>query len=182
MDKVEVLKRTDLFYNLNQDQLQLVAAIAQERHAGLGELIYEEGSATREVYVVVQGSLEVSHKHPGRAAQASNGDSAQVVLATLSTGQSCGEISFIDHAVREATVRSISANTVLLVINPEALMAQCEANPALGFFILRNLAKGLAFIVRELDSHILGAIFWNSSLADMHVSSTPVSQSGNHHG
>ncbi len=170
MDKVEVLKHADLFYNLNHEQLQLVASIAQERHVGQGELIYEEGSASREVYVVVQGNLEVSHKHPGRSLAADEQDSGQVVLATLSSGQSCGEISFIDQAVREATVRSISANTILLVINPEALMAQCEANPALGFFILRNLAKDLAFIVRELDSHILGAIFWNSSLAGTHLS------------
>lgn len=168
MDKVEALKHTDLFYNLNLEQLQLVAALAQERRASKGEMIYEEGSASREVYVLVSGSLEVSHKHPNRIS-ASTDEAAQVVLATLSQGQSCGEISFVDQALREATVRSLSDDTVLLVINPDALMAQCEANPAMGFFIIRNLAKDLAFIIRELDSHILGTIFWNSSLSGMHA-------------
>jgi CRP-like cAMP-binding protein len=167
MDKVEVLKQTDLFYNLSLEQLQLVAGLAQERRAKKGELIYEEGSDSREVYVLISGSLEVSHKHPHRNAPSSD-EAEQVVLATLSRGQSCGEISFVDQARREATVRSLSDDTVMLVINPEALMAQCEANPAMGFFIIRNLAKDLAFIIRELDSHILGSIFWNSSLSGMH--------------
>lgn len=159
MDKIAALQHTDLFYNLSAEQLTLVAGIAQERRAGRNEVIFEEGSDSRDIFVLIQGHVEVSHRYPAQDGEPQAPE--PVILATLSAGQSFGEISFIDRAAREATVRSLDDDTVLLAIHPDALMQACEANPALGFFIIRNIARELAFIIRELDMHIVGRIYWN---------------------
>jgi CRP/FNR family transcriptional regulator, cyclic AMP receptor protein len=156
---IELLKRTDLFYNLSDEQLHLIATLAHERVAGAGELIYAEGSSGREVYVIIEGSVEVSHRNHNSGENLAEA----IILASLTHGQSFGEIAFIDGALREASVIAVTPNTRLLVIGADALMAQCEANPALGFFIIRNIARDLAFIVRDLDLHMLGEIYWGSA-------------------
>ncbi len=156
---IELLKRTDLFYNLSDQQLHLIASLAHERAASAGELIYAEGSAGREVYVIIDGSVEVSHRNYN----SEDNQAEAIILASLTRGQSFGEIAFIDGALREASVTAVAPNTRLLVIEADALMAQCEANPALGFFIIRNIARDLAFIVRGLDLHMLGEIYWGSA-------------------
>jgi CRP/FNR family transcriptional regulator, cyclic AMP receptor protein len=169
MDKVNALKRSDLFYNLSQEQLQTVANLAEERHVLQDEVIFREGDSSREVFVIISGSVEVSHCNYNQALYGANKqilDSDVVVLATLSTGQSFGEIAFIDKANREASVICRAPDTVLLSIGADALMALCEANPALGFLILRNIAKDLAFIIRELDLHMLGQVYWNGPVMD----------------
>ncbi len=169
MDKVNALKQSDLFYNLSQEQLQMVAAITEERHVLQDEFVFHEGDSSREVFVIVSGSIEVSHRNYNQALYGADQqilDSDVVVLATLTSGQSFGEIAFIDKASREASVRSRAPDTLLLSIAADALMALCEANPALGFLILRNIAKDLAFIIRELDLHMLGQIYWNGPVVD----------------
>lgn len=163
---IELLKRTDLFYNLSDEQLHLVATLAHERNAAAGEVIYAEGSSGREVYVIIEGSVEVSHRNYNSENSHNNSEGHEVeavILASLTRGQSFGEIAFIDGALREASVTAVAPNTRLLVIGADALMAQCEANPALGFFIIRNIARDLAFIIRDLDLHMLGEIYWGSA-------------------
>lgn len=164
METIDILKQTDLFYNLTPEQLQQVATLAVARSAAMDEEIIAEGSDGRDVFVVVAGSVEVSHRNYARAEQGrgqggQHQDNSPVVLATLSKGQSFGEIAFIDKAVREATVTSRSSETRLLVIDADALMQACEASPALGFVIFRNIARDLAFIIREMDVHMLGELY-----------------------
>lgn len=166
MDKVDALKRSDLFYNLSQEQLQLVAAIAQERSALQDELIFAEGDSGREVFVIVRGIVEVSHRNYNQTAT-DDPDNDRVTLATLTHGQSFGAISFIDKASREASVISRAPDTLLLAMNAESLMAQCEANPALGFLVIRNIARDLAFIIRGLDLHLLGQLYRGEPVIDI---------------
>lgn len=158
MDKAGILKQTDLFYNLTPEQLQLIANLASERCVQQHQVVFEEGSNSRDVYVVVSGSVEISHRNYRN----DNKDTGPVVLATLTSGQSFGEIAFIDKAVREATVTSLQDDTQLLVIDADALMSACELDPALGFYIIRNIARDLAFIIREMDVHVLGELYWNT--------------------
>ncbi len=96
--------------------------------------------------------MEISHRNFRHEQK----DTEPVVLATLTHGQSFGEIAFVDKAVREATVKSLDDETRLLQIDANALMNVCESNTALGFALLRNIAKDLAFIIREMDVHMLG--------------------------
>ncbi len=59
METIDILKQTDLFYNLSPEQLQQVATLAVPRNAAMDEEIIAEGSSGRDVYVVVAGMVEV---------------------------------------------------------------------------------------------------------------------------
>ena len=162
MNVTEAIRKSDLFFDLTEEQAGLIASISVERQAGLNELIFSEGSSGREVYIVAHGIVEVYHD-AGSEGDGSGND--RLVLATLMAGQSFGEIAFVDRAVREASVRSVSDSTVLLAINPEELMKRCDENPAMGYHIVRNIARTLALIIRELDLHALGGAYWTHAVS-----------------
>lgn len=162
MNIAGTIRKSDLFFDLTQEQAELIAGISVERKVGLNELIFAEGSSGREVYIVAHGIVEVFHGggQLGEISGTSDADDERLVLATLMSGQSFGEIAFVDKAVREASVRSVSDDTVLLAINPEELMKRCDENPAMGYHIVRNIARTLTLIIREMDLHALGGAYW----------------------
>lgn len=162
MNITETIRKSDLFFDLTEEQAELIAGISVKRQAGLDELIFSEGSSGREVYIVAQGIVEVFHDS---GTESGSTGSDRLVLATLMAGQSFGEIAFVDRAVREASVRSVSDNTRLLVINPEELMKRCDENPAMGYHIVRNIARTLALIIREMDLHALGGAYWTHAVS-----------------
>lgn len=171
MHTPDAIRKSDLFFDLTQEQAELIASIAVESSAPRGELIFAEGSTGREVYIIVGGSVEVFHSASlgGDTTDLLDPSGGEIVLATLTVGQSFGEIAFVDQAVREASVRSVSDETMLLAINPEALMKRCDENPEMGYHIVRNIARTLAFIIRGTDLHMLGGQYWGrvvSSAAD----------------
>jgi CRP/FNR family cyclic AMP-dependent transcriptional regulator len=155
MNIAEAIIKSDLFFDLTQEQAELIASISVERHANLNEVIFSEGSTGRDVFIVVQGMVEVYH-------DGNESGNDRLVLATLMTGQPFGEIAFVDGAVREASVRSVNDDTVLLAIDAEQLMKRCDDNPAMGYHIVRNIARTLAMIIRETDLHALGGAYWTN--------------------
>ena len=59
MSFVNILKRTDIFYDLNNEQLEMVAALCHEVRFRMGEMIFEEQSASDELYVIARGEIEI---------------------------------------------------------------------------------------------------------------------------
>ena len=158
----DAIRKSDLFFDLTQEQAELIASIAAESSASLNELIFAEGTSGREVFIIVRGTVEVFHSASlgSDASGMLDPRDGEIILATLTVGQSFGEIAFVDKAVREASVRSVSDDTMLLAIDPEALMKRCDENPEMGYHIVRNIARTLAFIIRGTDLHMLGGQYW----------------------
>lgn len=101
-----------------------------------GEIIVQEGSTGREMYVIQSGKVQVS-KSMGSTA---------IVLATLGEGEVFGEMSLIDSQPRSATVRALG-ETRVLIIDHEAFLRRVRSDPFLALSILRQM--GLR--IRELD-------------------------------
>ena len=59
-DKVEVLRDVELFEGATDELLTKVAAIAEEKHFTLGEMIFEEGEKAEWVYVLLKGKVRIS--------------------------------------------------------------------------------------------------------------------------
>jgi hypothetical protein len=54
-----ILRQVDIFYDLNDAQLEQVAAICQPVSYNAGELIFQENTASDELYVLVRGGVEI---------------------------------------------------------------------------------------------------------------------------
>ena len=134
-----LLKRVQLFANLQQDELDQLAAICQEKTVAGGEQIISQNTTGREMYIVAQGSAEVYVQ----------GLSDARSLVVLGKGQVIGEMALIDQGYRSASVRATREGASLYLIESEAFYQLCEENNHIGFIVMRNLAIDIAFKLRH---------------------------------
>lgn len=149
---IEYLKETDIFYQTTTTQLEMIANLCLEVEFSAGDIILEEGSSSKELYVITRGEVEVL-VNPALVAKTIN-QASQNVIATLRRGQSFGEIALVDEGARSASVRAKGKVTKLLLIPREKLLLLCESYPQLGYHIMYNLAADLAMKIRNTDLRV----------------------------
>jgi CRP-like cAMP-binding protein len=149
-----ILKQSDIFYQLTQTQLEMIANLCKEVTFSAGQDIFEENSASKELYVIAQGEVSILI-NPTLATPKNRAVSMEkVVIATLKRGQSFGEIALVDQGLRSATARASQKDTRLLVIPRDRLIMLCETYPQLGYRMMYNLAADLAMKMRNADMRI----------------------------
>jgi CRP/FNR family cyclic AMP-dependent transcriptional regulator len=141
---VNFLKQADIFFQLTPTQLEMVANIGQERTYAAREVVVDEGAASNELYIVIQGEADVL-VNPALVGGPESRKS-EVTIATLRRGQSFGEVALVDEGLRSATR--------LLVIPRDKLLMLCETYPQLGYRLMYNLAADLAMKIRNTDLRI----------------------------
>ncbi len=148
---VNFLKQSDIFYQFTPTQLELVANLCQEVVFNNGEVIFQENSGSKELYVIVQGEVDILIN---RGMTTGSLDKKETAVARLRRGQSFGEVALVDEGLRSATARASQQDTRLLVIQREKLVILCETYPQLGYRLMYNLAADLAMKIRNTDLRI----------------------------
>ena len=152
MSLATLLKQIDIFYDLSPAQLRMIADLCEERRCKAGETIFEENSSGSELYIIAQGEVEIKIDSAVVSPEGAI-EGGRTTLATLRRGQSFGEIALVDQGLRTATA-VCAIDTQLLVLPRNQLLALCEANPPLGYHLMRNLAADLALKIRNTDLSI----------------------------
>lgn len=150
---VDFLRQSDIFYQLTQTQLEMVAAICQEQTFEMGEYIIQENAHSKELYIIADGEVEVL-VNPALVGKPDTNIQEESVIAILRRGQSFGEIALVDEGFRSASVRAARKKTRVLVIPRNKLIILCETYPQLGYRLMYNLAADLAMKMRNLDLRI----------------------------
>lgn len=148
---VNFLKQSDIFYQFTPTQLELVANLCQEAVFEAKQTIFQENSGSKELYVIVQGEVDISIN---RGTTGSLGSKSETVVARLRRGQSFGEVALVDEGLRSATARAAQKDTRLLVIPRDKIVMLCETYPQLGYRLMYNLAADLAMKIRNTDLRI----------------------------
>jgi CRP-like cAMP-binding protein len=99
----------------------------------VGDVIFEEGSTGRELYVVLDGQVEIAKM---------NG-AARTVIVTLGKGEFFGEMAVIDGSARSATAIAAAANTKVMRINHARFVYLVSQQPAFALMIMDALSKRL---------------------------------------
>ncbi|HZY44079.1 MAG TPA: cyclic nucleotide-binding domain-containing protein [Anaerolineae bacterium] len=161
MEKVDILKRTDIFYDLTGPQLEMMASLCEDRSVKLGEIVFEENSNGDEMFVIARGSVEVlvDPTIVGGPSAKKRG-SGPVTIATLRSGQSFGEVALVDQGLRTASARCAETETHLLLIPRAKFNKLCDTYPELGYRVMRNIAADLAFKIRGSDLAIREQLLW----------------------
>jgi CRP/FNR family transcriptional regulator, cyclic AMP receptor protein len=134
-EKVDLLRRVDLFSGLPRQSLETLAAAAVEIDFPEGHYIVQQGMVGSGLLVIVSGSVRVVR-----------GDD---VLATLGPGDFFGELSVLDQSPRSASVIAQQPTTCLGIASWD-LLRVLEEQPSLGMALLRALATRL----RAADEHV----------------------------
>jgi CRP/FNR family transcriptional regulator, cyclic AMP receptor protein len=149
---ITFLKQADIFYQFTQTQLELVANLCLEKNFNAGETVFEENNSSKELYVIMQGEVDIL-MNPGLI-DSQNETGKTTKLTTLRRGQSFGEVALVDEGLRSATAQAKSKDTRLLVIPREKLIMLCETYPQLGYRLMYNLAADLAMKIRNADLRV----------------------------
>lgn len=157
MSVITVLRQTDIFFELTNTQLELIASLCAERHYLAGDYIFEENTPGDELYVIANGEVEIQ-VNPALLGRDKHG--GPQTIATLRRGQSFGEIALVDEGLRSASARCAQQDTRLLVIPREKLMLLCDTYPQLGYRLMRNLAADLAMKIRHTDLQVREHLTW----------------------
>lgn len=160
MNKVDILKRADIFYDLSMAQYEMLAAICDEQKARLGDILFEENTPGDEMYVIGRGAVEVLVDPSIVGGPSTRNRGGSVTIATLREGQTFGEVALVDQGLRSASARCAEAETSLLRIPRDKFIALCESYPELGFRVMRNMAADLAFKIRGSDLAIREQLLW----------------------
>jgi CRP-like cAMP-binding protein len=148
MSVITILKQADIFYELTNTQLELVASICQEKVYQAGDSVFEEKTPGSQLYIIAGGevAIQVSPAQVGKEDK-----SGPITITTLRRGQSFGEVSLVDEGLRSAGARCVAPDTHLIVIPRDKLMLLCDTYPQLGYRLMRNLAADLAMKIRHTD-------------------------------
>ena len=99
----------------------------------VGEVIFEEGSTGRDLYVVLDGKVDIAKV---------NGPN-KTVIVTLGKGEFFGEMAVIDGSARSATAIAASPNTRVMRINHARFVYLVSQQPAFALMIMDALSKRL---------------------------------------
>jgi len=150
MQTLEILKQADIFFGFSLDQLQKIEQFSRIENIPVGEMIFEENSASDELYIIARGEVEIQ-VDPSLVSDQHDAIALPVTIATLRRGQSFGEVALVDQGLRSASIRSAAADTELVVISRKDLINLCEEQPHTGYILMRNLAADLALKIRNTD-------------------------------
>ncbi len=135
-DRLEALRRCQIFANVPGDQLSVLASVVDVESFGPGELILEYGEESDGVYVIARGSCEVFL--PDRTAP----------VATMTAGQLLGEYGLFGQRRRLATVRSVD-ELVLLYVENEHFKSFLHQFPAAMFAMFGVTVERLVAASRQ---------------------------------
>ena len=97
------------------------------------QVIFEEGSTGRELFVVLGGEVQIV-KLSG---------AAKAVIVTLGKGEFFGEMAVIDGSARSATAIASAPNTRVMRINHARFVYLVSQQPAFALMVMDALSKRL---------------------------------------
>jgi CRP/FNR family cyclic AMP-dependent transcriptional regulator len=137
----EDLREIGLFGGLPDEVLDHMAATLTLGAPNSGEFVFREGDDAREMYVVLDGEMEVlKHSRHGREAR----------VALLGPGDWFGEMSILDVRPRSASVRAVAPSRVLKLTAAD-LDALYRRDLKSYSLIVLNVARELSRRLRVAD-------------------------------
>lgn len=160
MSVVDMLRRTAICRELTDEELEMLAGIAYTSNCITGDIIFDEGSASDELYVILNGEIDVV---VGGEDALGGYRREPITLTTLRRGQSFGEMALVSEGIRAATARCAQHDTTLIVIPRRQLMQLFDQYPRLGYKMMHNLAADLAAKIRATDVRIQERVNWSGA-------------------
>ena len=160
MQIASVLRQADIFYGISKQNLQKVATVCHEYVYKKGEIIVKENTPSDEIYIIIEGIVEIVIDPSLLGTVHSNAQPA--TIANLWPGQTFGEVGLVDRGMRSASARAASDEARLQAIKREDLMRLCEEDHYFGYLLMRNIASDLAFKIRNTDLMLREQLLWES--------------------
>ena len=140
---VDLLKGVELFSELNEEQLGMIANLVIVKNFNRDETVVLEGDdSVQALYLIATGSVQV---------YMTGIDGRETILSFLERGDFFGEMSLIDGEPRSASVRTVT-DAKLLVIHRESFLSLLRKTPEIAMSLMSELCKRLRKANRQIGS------------------------------
>ncbi len=109
-----------------------------------GDIIFQEGSKGREMYVILKGEVEITKLISGQPH----------VLSIIRSGEFFGEMSTIRGVPRVATARAIG-QVECLGVNPDSFKAVLQRKPGFGIKVIKELCDRIEAANKQIEKMAL---------------------------
>ena len=133
LDKVAALKRSQLFAQLDEDNLRLLADRALERNLKKDEILFLAGDEARGMFVIVEGAVRAFRVNP---------DGREQVIHIERAGATIAELPMFDEGAYPSTVAAEQPTTVLF-LNKQDVKALSLQHPEIALAAIKVLAERL---------------------------------------
>jgi CRP/FNR family cyclic AMP-dependent transcriptional regulator len=140
-----LLDATELFAALPDPVIDALSERAETRDLDRGGLLFEQGDASSELFVVLEGKIAIATKST---------DGRESLVAVLEPGGLFGELGLFDEEARSADARALTPVRVL-ALDYEHVRAVLREQPQLLWVVVRLLAQRL----RATDEALSDAVF-----------------------
>jgi CRP-like cAMP-binding protein len=146
VNKLEVLKKCNLFRDLNDEQLNVVEKMSTYEVFEPGVVICKEGSKADKIWVIEEGLAAVILQV---------GPLAQRQLQSVSSSECFGWSAMIEPHARTSTVKAIR-RTRVLAFSGQELCDLCRTDPEMGYKIITGLSRMLGTRLRHAFTQLVG--------------------------
>ena len=109
-----------------------------EKAYSAGEVVFHEGDPGRALFVVVEGTVEITQATPG----------GEHLVRTLGAGDAFGELALLDESRRSRSAR-VAAPARLLILYKTDFDALIDGEARIAVVVMRNLSRLLAAYARS---------------------------------
>jgi CRP/FNR family cyclic AMP-dependent transcriptional regulator len=141
MDKVELLKKVELFSGVKKRSLKSLAEFCVERSFKKGDTLVKQGDSGIGLYMIVSGKVKVIK-------ETFEGDAWEVAMH--GPGDFFGEMTVLDNAPRSASVIA-AEDTECLLLTSWVFKARMEVSPEIALAILPVVVRRF----RETNERLL---------------------------
>ncbi|MFH1760035.1 MAG: cyclic nucleotide-binding domain-containing protein, partial [bacterium] len=135
---------------LNENELQKVCAIAEERRLEKDEMLFDEGSAGTELYVIKEGTIGIFKKVAGGRRRH---------LADLQKGVMFGELVLFDNNPRSAMAQA-SMPSSLVAINIDKFNCILSSDTSIAAKFQRQIILILCSRLRNTNEKLNQGVIW----------------------
>jgi CRP-like cAMP-binding protein len=140
----ELLKKTAIFADLDDGELQRVAEICKEQKFASQAPIFKEGEPGNRLFVIVTGQVRISRTVPGAGEEA---------LAVLKPGSCFGEMSVFDRSERSTDAIAHVPCVLLTITRPEFELL-LDFNRDIAFKVLWSVTRMLSSRLRATNDNL----------------------------
>ena len=141
-DKIDILKRAELFRGLDDDILRLLASHAKQRLLSRDEILFMAGDPAVGFYVIAEGSVRAYRSGPDGREQVIHVERAVTTIA---------EVAVFDDGTYPSTVAAEEPARVLS-IRKEDVRSACMRHPALALAAAKLMATRLRKCAELVES------------------------------
>jgi CRP/FNR family cyclic AMP-dependent transcriptional regulator len=109
----------------------------------IGEVIFEEGSTGRELFVVLDGKVDIAKTDIAKTDIAKTDGTSRTVIVSLGKGEFFGEMAVIDGSARSASAIAATPGTRVMRINHARFVYLVSQQPAFALMVMDALSKRL---------------------------------------